>query len=326
MMAFVIFSFTGVAVLNVSYLSSSTSQETIDNIKLQYAVESSINQALWRINSGIDSLANISYNGVTTVWDSTAKTLTVNVDKFQMESEILLDLSEDTHFERGIAAEESINLNGNDPGLSDDQQMRDNFAFLPDADLAYFMENPDVLHYGSFNTWNGNTFSDGKHIFTGNYINLRNVTLHSGTMVFTGHHVTIENIHVDSGTLVFTGTSVDFLYQNNIHAPIADSTGANPAVIFTNPNQNFDVYSMYGGETIIGAIYCKGNVTLRNGFLSGPVIGKNVTLFNNFEFLDDENQANYQWTHGFGSRNHYDWPKQIGRWRIHKWIRKNFQI
>jgi hypothetical protein len=326
MMAFVIFSFTGIAVMNVSYLSQSTSQATVNNIKLQYEVESSINTALWRINAGSDSLANISIDGVTTVWDSTAMTLTVNVDKYQIESEILLDLSEDTHFDRGIAAEEEIILNGYDPGLGSDQQIRDNFQFLPETDLAYFTDNPEYIHTQSFHDWDGDVLDDGRHLFTGNNIHLDDVVLDSGVVVFTGNYVTIENITVNSGTLVFTGYGVQFLYNNRITAPPADTTGANPAVIFTHPNQNFDMYSMYRGETIIGALYCKGNVYLRNGFLSGPVIGKKVIMYGNFNFLDAENTQNYQWTHGFGQRNGYDWPKQIGRWRIHKWIQKHFQV
>jgi len=68
-MIFVVFSFTGVAVLNVSYLSSSSSIETIHNIKLQHEMESSINEALWIINSGTDSLVNVSSDGITTLWN-----------------------------------------------------------------------------------------------------------------------------------------------------------------------------------------------------------------------------------------------------------------
>ena len=307
LMIFVVMSFTGVAVLNVSYLSHTASQETVDNIKLQYAVESSINQALWRINAGVDSLANTSYAGVTTVWDSTSQTLTVNVDKFQMESEIMLDLSEDTHFDRGIAAEESINLNGYEPGLGQDQQIRDNFQFLPDADIQYFLDNAVQVHTQSYYTWNNTVFQNGIHVFTGNHINLSSTEIHSGTLVFTGY-------------------DVEFMFNNDITAAPADSNGAYPALIFTNNSQNFDLYSPFGMETIIGAIYCKGNVNLYNGHISGPVVAKNVNLHANFAFSSDEHQDKYQWTHGFGHRSNYDWPKQIGRWRIHKWIKKNIQV
>ncbi len=304
LMIFVIFSFTGVAVLNISYLSASASQETVNNIKLQYAVESSINETLWRINSGADSLVNSSVDGITTTFDALSNILTVNVDKFQMESEIILDLSEDTHFDRGIAAEETVSLSGYDPGLDNDKKVRGGFNFLPEADVQYFMDNATQVHTNSWKVWSNQTLSDGIHVFTGNYISL-------------------DNIHINSGTLVFTGHHVYFWGDNDITAPVGDSTSTAPALIFTNPNQDFDMYSAHGNESIIGAIYCKGDVTLHNGYVSGPVIAKNVTLGSNIDFKDHEHGDRYRWTRGFGHRESYDWPKQIGRWKIHKWVRKH---
>ncbi len=304
LMVFVVFSFTGVAVLNVSYLSNSSSMETVNNIKLQYAVESSINESLWRINTGIDSLVNASADGVTTIFDPELNTLTVNVDRFQMESEIVLDLSEDTHFDRGIAAEEQVILDGYDPGLEEENQVRGGFDFLPEADIQYFLDNATQVHNSSWKVWANNTFPDGIHVFTGNYIALDDIRITSGTLVFTGHHVS-------------------FWGNNEITAPVGDSTSTSPALIFTHPNQDFEMYSHEGNESIIGAIYCKGNITLNNGTVSGPIIGKNVTMNGHYDFQDTEHSNRYRWTRGFGNRENYDWPKQIGHWKIHKWIKKH---
>jgi len=308
LMVFVIFSFTGVAVMNVSYLSASAAMETINNIKLQYAVESSVNETLWRINAGADSLVNSDADGITTVWDSSSQVLSVSVDKFQMESEILLDLSEDTHFDRGIAAEEDVILDGNDPGLSEEHQVRSDFKFLPDVDLQYFYDNAVEIHTNSgwwlnYDKFEDVTFADGIHIFEGNYLIMKNIKINSGTLIFTGHHVLFWN-------------------DNEITAPPADSSGALPALVFTNPYQNFELQSPDGGETILGAIYCTRTIYLRNGTVSGPIIGKVVSMSDDFDFLDSEYNDYYQWTRGFGERRHYDWPKQIGRWRVHKWIKK----
>lgn len=52
-------------------------------------------------------------------------------------------------------------------------------------------------------------------------------------------------------------------------------------------------------------------------------MGKNVTMYANMNFLDTENAGNFQWTKGFGLRNSYDFPKQIGRWKNNKWNKKN---
>ena len=302
-MIFTIFSFTGVAVLNVSYLSNSNSKDTINNIKLQYATESSINEALWRINTGVDSLVNTNVEGIATIWDPTLNILSVNVDKFEMESEILLDLSDDTHFDRGIAAEETVDLDGYDPGLDAEQQVRGNFDFLPEVDIQYFLDNAVEKHTESYKIWENVTFSDGIH-------------------VFTGRRITLEDCNISSGTLVFTGTGVSFWGDNVINAPLGDSTSTNAAVIFTNEDQDFDIYSYNAGETITGAIFCKGDITLRNGNISGPILGRNVSLRNHFNLGDTENLNRFRWTKGFGHRDSYDWPKQIGRWKTKKWNKK----
>lgn len=306
LMIFTIFSFTGVAVLNVSALSSAASAETINNIKMQYATESSINEALWRINIGTDSLVNSTADGITTLWDADNQILSVNVDMFQMESEILLDLADDTHFDRGIAAEQTVDLDGYDAGIDEDRQIRSDFEFLPEVDLQYFLDNAVAVHNESWKIWKDNTFPDGIHVFTGNYITVEDIRITSGTLVFTGHHVSLWG-------------------DNDITAPVGDSLATYPALVFTNPNQDLDIYSPNGNETITGAIYTNGDIDLYNGNVSGPVMGKNVVLRNHFDLKDNENADRYRWTKGFGSRDSYDWPKQIDRWKISKWIKKNIQ-
>ena len=126
-MIFVVFSFTGVAVLDLSTNSSIAALETLNNIEVQYEVESAVNEALWLINTDADSLVNSDVDGITTVWNDSSQVLSITVDKFEIESEVLLDLSEDTHFDRGIAASEGISLHDYDPGLSQAHQLRSNF-------------------------------------------------------------------------------------------------------------------------------------------------------------------------------------------------------
>ncbi len=309
LMLFTIFSFTGVAVLNISYLSNNTSMETVNNIKLQYALESSINESLWRINSGVDSLVNVTVDGITTAWDSSSNVLSVNVDMFQMESEVLLDLSEDTHFDRGIAAEEEVDLNGYTTGLEDDQQIRENFSFLPDVDEQFYRDNAIEIHTQSGSWWSRYSFSndtlaDGIHVFEGNYLNIDNITINSGTLVFLGRHI-------------------NFLHGNKFTAPPSDSTGAYPALVLTDRREDFHMWSPDNDERILGAIFCKGDVDLENGEVSGPVVGRNVRLHRHFNFLDSENEHYFRWTKGFGHKHNYDWPKQIGRWKTMKWNKKH---
>lgn len=317
-MIFTIFSFTGVAVLNVSYLSNTTSMETINNIKLQYATESSINEALWRINTGVDSLVNSDIDGVVTVWDSSSNILSVNVDKFQMESEILLDLSEDTHFDRALASDNTINTNGNVVDADEENQSRF-FTFMPEVDLDYFTDNAVATHTENWKQWDRYDAEDfggeGIHIFTGSFIELKNCTF-------------------ENSTLVFTGIFVNFAHQNIITAPEpADSADAMPALVFTNTNNYFEVEAEgknYDREDkITGAIYTAGTIVMKKGELSGPIVGKTITMehgeeYNNqIDFKDTEHPKHYRWTKGFKNKKHYDWPKQIGRWKTKKWGKKH---
>lgn len=312
LMLFLVFSFTGVAVLNVAYLSQSTSMETVQNIKLQYALESSVNQALWHINNGADSLVNLKSDGLKLTWEPSLQVLAVNVDLFEMEAEVLLDLTTDMHFDHAISTSGEIDFNGYSPEVEENHQVRSGFNFLPEVDLDYFMDNAV-----SISKKPEKSKKDKKNGYPEN-----GITLEDGIHVFTGNNITVEDIRLNSGTLVFTGKNISFRGDNIIRAPHADSTGAMPALIFTNPKQTFEMYSDNEAETIIGAIYCAGSIELHNGNLSGPVLANSVYLGANINFLDNENAGFYQWNHGFGDPEDYDLPKQIKRWNQKKWGKK----
>jgi len=304
-MIFVVMSFTGVAVLDVSYNSRTASMATIENIKVQYLLESSVNETLWRINTGIDSLVNIDSDGLSTSWNDTTKVLTVTLDTLNTEAVISMDLSEDTHFNRGIASSSALPADITGAGITNDNRGR-KFNFLPEVDMDYFTNNAVTIHNESWTTWSNVTFADGIHIFTGSVITLDDVTLNAGTMVFTGRYVSFRD-------------------ENHIAAPEPDSLGADPVLVFTHPNTNFSLYSSGGAETILGTIYAKNKITLTNGTVSGPIIANEVVLDNAhaYNFEDDTYGKYYTWTKGFGNKADYDWPKQLGRWTTSKWEKKN---
>ena len=318
LMIFVVFSFTGVAVLNVSYISSVSSAETVNNIKLQYAMESSVNESLWRMNNGPDSLINVEADGITTLFDPVLNVLSVKVDKFQMETEILLDLSEDTHFDRALASDETITTNDYAVDADDENQSRF-FSFMPEVDLAYFTDNAVATHTQSWYQWNDLEEDD----FGG-----------EGIHVFTGWFIELKNCSFENSTLVFTGRYINFEHQNEIDAPVpVDSADAMPALVFTNPDNYFEIEAEgknYDREDKInGAIYTAGTIVLKKGELSGPIVGKTITMehgeeYNNqIDFKDTEHPKHYRWTKGFKHKKHYDWPKQIGRWKTKKWGKKH---
>jgi len=297
---FVTFTLTGLAVLDLSAVSRSVSQETVNNIKLQYAVESTINESLWLINAEVDSLVNSISDDIVCTWESVTQILSVDVEMFGLQSEVQLDLTQDTHFHRGLATNLLINPYGYSIGIEEKYRMRQ-FDFLPDVDLQYFINNAVDIHNANQASWKEDEVSgEGIHIFTGNNIELDSIALDNSTLVFTGKGIT------------FTGT-------NTVRAAIpGDSTHALPALVFTNPNV---VITIVGGNLIEGAIYCAGRINLENATLSGPVVSKVISLLDNINLLDSEFDEYYRWTLGFGNQNDYDWPKQIGRWKINKWTK-----
>ncbi|NQT63298.1 MAG: hypothetical protein HQ556_10110 [Candidatus Marinimicrobia bacterium] len=323
LMIFVVFSFTGVAVLNVAYVSTASSAETVNNIKLQYAMESSINESLWRINNGPDSLVNIEANGIATDFNPVLNVLSVKVEKFNMETEILLDLSEDTHFDRALASDKTINTNGYDSEIDEENRSRF-FTFIPEVDLDYFMDSAVAIHTESFHRWDGggkhrddDDFEDGIHIFTGSFIEFKKMHLYNHTLVFTGRYIL-------------------FTEDNHITAPLPqDTLYALPALVFSNPENYFEIEAEgkhYRKEDIIlGAIYTAGTIILKKGEISGPIVGNTISMehgeeYENFiDFKDTEFPQYYRWHKGFKGKKHYDWPKQIGRWKTAKWGKKNIE-
>lgn len=304
-MIFLVMSFTGVAVLDISHNSRAVSQETVTNIKLQYLAESAVNKTLWRINSSADSVVNTIEDGMTTSYDSTTKMLTIVFDTLNTDAEIEIDLEEDTHFERGIASAQAMPADADSAGLDEEAQARGDFNFLPEVDIDYFTNNAVEVHTESWKTWDGDTLANGIHVFTGNWIALEDITLLSGTIVFTGRYVSMWG-------------------NNYIKAPDSDSTGANAALIFTHADQSFELYSGSGGEEIYGAIFAKNKITLNKGTISGPIIAKEVVLDNahDYGFQRFGNEQYYRWTKGFFNRGNYDWPKHLKRWKTKKWMKK----
>ncbi|MCF7824422.1 MAG: hypothetical protein K9N35_09665 [Candidatus Marinimicrobia bacterium] len=294
-MAFVVLSFTGVAVLDVAYNSKSTSLETVANIKVQYIVESEINEALWLINTGTDSLVNTSADGITTSWDSDTHVLTVSVDTLNVSSEIAIDLDNDTHFDRGFASKNDIESHGYSYTTNENHSSR-KFKFMPDVDLQYFINNAVNIEHGNDNSWNAAEITEeGIHIFTGNNLVVENINLSNSTLVFTGKNITISNNFISAPT--------PSIYENTL-----------PALIFTDTEYPVTISA---GNTISGTIYSVGQLNLENASITGPVVGDIISLLEDVTLVDDETY--YGWAAGFGDVDSYDWPKQIGRWTTTKW-------
>jgi len=292
---FMIFSFTGVAALNLSSFTAMETQDAVQNMKNQYTVESAINLSMWRINAGADSLVNYSDGVVTAALDTFTNELSVSIDRYEKLYQVTVDLSASSHFDVALAARDSILLNDND--LTADRGMHI-FDFNLDVDLQYFYDNAYKVHGNDQKTF-------------------QNAQMHNGIHVFEGNDITLENLELASGTFVFLGTNISFdqdIYVN------ADTSMNLPAMIFLNPLENVSMAYNDAGDNFIvnGAIYAAGNIGLTDGQLTGPVMGSVISLNDDMTFTDNVNGNgnHYGWKNGFGNREDYDFDKQIGRWRV----------
>jgi len=298
LMVFVIFSFTSVANLSIAYIANSSSTGTTQNIKQLYEMESQINEALWRINSGPDDLVNVSSEEATIIWDSQHNTLSIGTETYKVRSEVQLDLSTDTPFSSAIASRTPIDMNGYFADVEDEHPLQQ-VDQLPAIDPSYFIINRAVIHHSDQTTWSEKSLQvEGIHIFLGN-------------------NLEISGLNLVNSTLIFLGDNISFRGSNNIKAPApVNSLAALPAVVFMNPHINF---TLRYGTHIEGAVFSAGHLDIENAKLTGPVVANSVTLTGNVDFIDDAHPEYYRWQEGFGNMDSYDWPKHLKRLKSTQW-------
>jgi len=295
LMVFVIFSFTSVADLNISYLANSDSRETAHTIKLQYEIESRINKAMWRINSGDDESVNMSSEGASVSWDPQLGILSIGTENDQTNSEVQLDLSENTPFSRALASKTRIKTYGYHVDIEEEHSLQQ-VDLLPELDPSYFIINRAIIHHGNQDSWSKQSLQiEGIHIFLGN-------------------NLEISDLNLENSTLLFLGDSITFNENNIVKAPVPlDSLdAADPALVFMNPSTEF---TLKWGTQVEGAIYCAGHLDIENATLTGPVVSNSITLTGNVDFIDDQHPEYYRWTRGFGNQDDYDWPKHVDQVR-----------
>jgi len=299
-MMFLVMSFTGVAVMDISHNSTAVSRETVANIKTQYYLENSVNESLWLINSSSDTVVERSKDGVTTTWDSLNQVMTVHVDTLGSIAEVDVHLNNDFHFERGIATALGLNTNGYSVAHKEGNEVR-NFDFMPDVDVNYFSDNAISVNNGNENSFKSDDFTgEGIYVFNGNNLSLDSLDFSASTLVFSGRFITITNSVITS-------------------LPGNEYINAFPALVFTNPDA---VITIENTNTINGAIYAAGTLNLYDASMTGPIVGSEVNLYADID-LNDENAADYYaWTQGFGENTDYDWPKHIEKWETTKWEKK----
>jgi len=293
MITAVIFSATGLGVLNLATIVNLDTQEAVEKVQSQVEVESFANIALWRVNAGGDNLGTFSSGDLSATFDSTTKSLSVSKTVGDEQTSLYIGLEEDYHFKRAVATSGTFYTYGHTVEPEPQHQVRSQMGFLPQVDLQYFLDNAAKIHYENSKTFHTSDLVEG--------IN-----------VFMGDNLTMDRLDMENTTLVFTGEHTDFWKRNQIES----GSGDMPALVFTNPNSDFIFYGFWSSyrDIIEGAVYSAGTIRLWNGALSGPVVAQTVILGDDMDFTDDEHGEYYQWQQGFGAYADYDWPKQINQW------------
>ena len=296
MLTAIVFSITGLSVLDLGRAVSQSTNVATETMQAQVKMESLVNVAMWRLNTGSDSLGNYSSGPLSSSYDTTHQILSVQYNDGVLNTGYSLDLSEDSHFKRAIATTEYLYTGRYSVNEESEHRLRENFHFLPEADMSFWMSQADSVYTGS-----------DRYFFDGDLID--------GVLVFTGSHIRFQNISLDNSTMIFTGNDIDF-YQNSSVTAYQSGETVYPALVFTDSSTVFWVNEWFSWrkDRIKGAIYSAGTIVLRTGELTGPVVGRRVYLYRDMNFIDDQYPAYYQWPVGFGSYDDYDWPKQITKW------------
>lgn len=297
MITAIIFSLTGLGVLQIAQFVQLDSQLASHHIENDLEIDSYVNIALWRLNAGADTLASFSSGGVSCIYDTTAMELVVTTSSHSISTSMRLPLEEDYHFQRALGSQNSIIMYSYSINESSEHRPRENFEFLPEVDEAYWLTVADSVYADESRLFHDSDLIEGILVFTGNDVKFEGIDLENTTMVFTGHG------------------DIDFRKSNTLKAAYTDST-IFPALVFTDSTSIFFINEwFFWKDHIEGAIYSTGNIILRLGELSGPVVARNISLWQDMNFLDDQYPQYYGWPEGFGEYDSYDWPKQIVSWK-----------
>lgn len=295
MITALVFSITGIGVLDLGRVVTENTQIATDNMQAQVEMESFMNVALWRLNTGADSLATFSSGAVSSQFDSTTKVLSVQYSAGEIQTGYTLDLSEDSHFKRAVASRDHIDFNGNSVNEGATHKVRENMGFMPQVDVQYFLDHADTIFYGNWRDYGNSQIREGINVFYGSYLD-------------------IENIDKENTTLVFFGYNIEFKGDTRLVAPVVNGVPL-PAVVLTNPYTDLHLDADRGKDLHIeGAIFSNGYVRLHEADISGPVVANHVRFCRDIDMLDDQYSQYYTWNAGFGEYDSYDWPKQIAMW------------
>ncbi len=292
MVYFVVFSLTGLAFISLADQVHLKNIDAIHDYKNQCVVESAINEALWRMNNGPDSLASFQDGALSSTYNETTMTLTVSTDQWDRLFEVSLEIELNHIFNNTFYT--SIPIDTSDPAItiiSDDVVVQQADS-LPTLDTNYYLQNA-VGIYPTGATFSS-TLTNGIHYVKSGVTELKNNTYLEGTLVVLGHlKVVGSNVVLKAGQ---------------------DTSGAYlPALIVADSVTTTDITNI----TIEGAIISYGVFDIKSGLITGPFIGNDLNVQTSLIIDDQGSDQYYSYYPGFESQDTTASEKiiQKGSWR-----------
>jgi hypothetical protein len=291
MIYFLVFAITGTAILMVAALFRLDTQDEVHAITNKYAVESTLNLALWRVNNGMDSLATFQNEGVSSQYIDSSMTLIVSTSQWGESLRVTVDLELETAFSNPVSITGTLDTSNITLTSGYNFQKIDS---LPKIDLNYYYQNADYIYTGD-QSFEG-PLPSGIHYVENGKVTLRNDFHLVGTLVV------LDELKV-------VGTNV--LLQAG-----QDSSGTYlPALIVTDSVTTPE--TEITDITIEGAIYSTGEFEIKKGFFTGPFIGTELEVKNSLTIDPTGAEQYYSLPPGFEAPDPLfarKWIKK-GSWR-----------
>jgi len=292
MVYFVVFSLTGLIFISLADQAHLQNVDAIHDYKNHWAVESAINEALWRLNNGPDSLATFQDSTLYSTYNEATMTLTVGTDQWDRPFEVSLEIELDHVFNNTFYT--TMPIDTSDPAitfLSDDIDIQQADS-LPTLDTTYYLQNAVEIYPTGAVLFD--TLTSGIHYVKSGVTELKNNTYLEGTLLVLGK-------------LKVVGTNV-------ILKAGQDSSGAYlPALIVADSVTTTAITDI----TIEGAIISYGSFDIKSGTITGPFIGNDLNVQTSLIIDDQGSDQYYTYYPGFGTPDTSGTAKiiQKGSWR-----------
>ncbi len=271
-----VFSIGGLTLLKLSEARNLRVIEYQHQVRNRYAVESALSLALWRLSGADDFLATFTTSdSVTATFIDSTEELILRTDRWNQSLEVQVSLETISLFKNTIATVAPIDTS--DPSI-DIVSMTSEISTidsLPPFDSTYFLGIADYF-YESGQSF-ANDVDSGIHYVKSGITELKNNTHLVGCLIV-------------AGKLKVVGTNV------LLKAGYDSEGNLLPALIVADSVTTTDITDI----TVEGAIISYSHFDIRNGLITGPFIGLELSVQVLLTIDDQGSDQYYTMYSGFG--------------------------